>query len=130
MSQDERKIPKPNVTPDTKEYWDAAEQGKLLIKRCNACSKNYFYPRKFCPFCMSDDTQWLECAGTGVVYSYSIMRRVEVPYVLAYVKLDEGPIMMTNIVDCPFPDVRIGQEVRVSHRPSDGGPPVPMFVPK
>ena len=129
MSQQQRKITPPHIVPETREYWEAAKDGRLLIKTCNACSKRYFYPRRFCPYCMSDDTAWLETKGTGVIYSYSIMRRVEIPYVLAYVKLDEGPIMMTNIVECPFDDVKIGQPVRVAFRPSDGGPPVPMFTP-
>ena len=129
MTEKQRKIAAPHITPETTEYWEAAKGGRLLIKKCNACEKNYFYPRRFCPYCMSDNTAWLETKGRGVIYSYSIMRWVEVPYVVAYVKLDEGPIMMTNIVECPFEQVHIGQPVQVAFRPSDGGQPVPMFAP-
>ena len=57
------------------------------------------------------------------------MRRTEVPYVIAYVTLEEGVTMMTNIVDCDPDAVRIGQRVKLSFRPSDGGPPLPMFTP-
>ena len=57
------------------------------------------------------------------------MRRVPVPYALAYVTLDEGVTMMTNIVDCDLDAIRIGQRVRVAFKPSEGGPPVPMFTP-
>ncbi|WP_312028367.1 OB-fold domain-containing protein [Aquabacterium sp. J223] len=64
-----------------------------------------------------------------MIYSYSVMRRVEVPYVIAYVTLDEGVTVMTNIVDCDPDAVRIGQRVKVTFQPSDGGPPVAMFTP-
>jgi uncharacterized OB-fold protein len=57
------------------------------------------------------------------------MRRVPVPYALAYVTLDEGVTMMTNIVDCDLDKIKIGQAVRLVFKPSEGGPPVPMFTP-
>ena len=68
--------------------------------------------------------------GRGIVYSYSVMRRVPAPYALAYVTLDEGVTMMTNLVDCDLDAIRIGQRVRVVFKPTDGGPPVPMFTPR
>ena len=57
------------------------------------------------------------------------MRRAPVPYAIAYVTLDEGPTMMTNIVDCDLDKIKIGQAVRLVFKPSEGGPPVPMFTP-
>jgi len=57
------------------------------------------------------------------------MRRVPVPYALAYVTLEEGVTMMTNIVDCDLDAIRIGQRVRLVFKPAEGGPPVPMFTP-
>ena len=57
------------------------------------------------------------------------MRRAEVPYAIAYVTLDEGVTMMTNLVDCDFDTLKIGQRVRVVFKPTDGGPPVPTFTP-
>jgi uncharacterized OB-fold protein len=56
------------------------------------------------------------------------MRRAEVPYAIAYVTLDEGPTMMTNLVDCDFDRLKIGQRVKVVFTPTDGGPPVPTFT--
>ena len=61
--------------------------------------------------------------------TYSVMRRAPVPYAIAYVTLEEGVSMMTNIVDCDLDQIRIGQAVRLVFKPSDGGPPVPMFTP-
>jgi uncharacterized OB-fold protein len=57
------------------------------------------------------------------------MKRAEVPYAIAYVTLEEGPTMITNIVDCDLDAIRIGQKVAVSFKPTEGGPPVPMFAP-
>ena len=125
----ERKLEAPDQSPETKPYWAAAAKGRLLIKKCNACGEPHFYPRSICPFCFSDDTTWIEASGKGTIYSYSVMRRAPVPYVVAYVTLAEGPTMITNIVDCDPNAVKIGQAVRVTFKPSDGGPPLPMFTP-
>jgi hypothetical protein len=129
MTAQLRPIPAPRPGPETRRYWDAARQGRLLIKRCRSCGEPHFYPRPTCPFCFGDDTEWVTAAGTGTIYSFSIMRRAPVSYAMAYVTLDEGPVMMTNIVDCDFETIRIGQRVRVVFKPSEGGPPVPMFTP-
>ncbi len=105
-----------------------SESGKLLVKRCNACDALYHYPRPMCPFCMSDDTAWVETQGRGTVYSFSIARQKNAdPYVIAYVTLDEGVSLLTNIVDTPPESVAIGMPVSVAFREVDGRA-VPMFV--
>jgi uncharacterized OB-fold protein len=128
MASTARKIPAPQAGPETQPFWDAAAKGQLLIKQCRACGESHYYPRPLCPFCGSDATDWQTAAGTGTVYSYSVMRRAEVPYAIAYVTLDEGPTMMTNLVDCDFDRLKIGQRVKVVFSPTDGGPPVPTFT--
>jgi uncharacterized OB-fold protein len=122
-------IPAPPVTPETRPFWDAAAEGRLLIKACTACGQAHHYPRAICPFCGSDRTEWRAASGRGTIYSYSVMRRVSVPYAIAYVTLEDGVTLMTNIVDCDLDAIRIGQAVRVIFRPTEGGPPVPMFAP-
>jgi len=124
----ERKIAAPQPNPETQAFWDAAAEGKLLLKKCRACGEPHWYPRALCPFCFGE-TEWVEAAGTGEIYSYSAMRRAPVPYAIAYVTLEEGVTMMTNIVDCDLDSLKIGQKVRVVFKPSEGGPPVPMFAP-
>jgi uncharacterized OB-fold protein len=125
-----RKIPAPPVSPETKPFWDAAAEGRLLIKTCTACGQAHHYPRSICPHCGSDRTEWKQASGRGTIYTYSVMRRgAPVPYAIAYVTLEEGVTMMTNIVDCDLDAIRIGQAVRVVFTPTDGGPPVPMFRP-
>ncbi len=121
-----RTIPAPKALPDTLAYWQAADQEKLLVKRCTACGAFHHYPRDVCPFCLSDATEWTQAAGTGVVYSHSTMGQGEAACTLAYVTLDEGPTMLTNLVG-PGP-FTVGQRVRVVFAPSDGGHAVPMFV--
>jgi len=125
----ERKIPAPPPNPETKAFWEAASQGKLLIKRCTSCGQAHYYPRALCPFCGSDATEWQPASGGATLYSYSVMRRTDVPYAIAYVTLDEGVTMMTNLVDCDFDSLRIGQRVTLIFKPTDGGPPVPAFTP-
>jgi uncharacterized OB-fold protein len=129
MNAPDRTIPAPPVNPETQRFWDAAAAGTLLLKRCAACGESHHYPRALCPFCGSDRTEWREASGRGTVYSYSVFRRAPVPYAIAYVTLDEGVTMMTNIVDCDLDTIRIGQAVSVVFKPTHGGPPVPMFTP-
>ena len=129
MPAQERKIQAPQPNPETKAFWDAATDGKLMIGKCNACGKVHYYPRAICPFCFSDRTELQQASGNGTVYTYSVMRRAPVPYAISYVTLAEGPTMMTNIVDCDLDNIRIGEQVRLVFKPSEGGPPVPMFTP-
>jgi uncharacterized OB-fold protein len=124
-----RKIAAPTPDPETAPFWAAAGEGKLLLKRCQSCRAVHYYPRTICPFCFSADTAWFAASGKGVIYSYSVMRRGPAPYAIAYVTLEEGVTMMTNIVDGDLDGLRIGQDVRLVFRPSEGGAPVPMFTP-
>ena len=129
MAAKQRKIPAPAATLETQAYWDATAKGKLLVRHCTACGEKHHYPRSICPFCFSDRTEWTEASGKGTLYSFSVMRRAAEPYVMAYVTLAEGPTMMTNIVDCDFDALKVGQAVKVVFVPSEGGAPVPMFTP-
>jgi uncharacterized OB-fold protein len=125
----ERKIPPPELNPEIEPYFDAAAQGRLLVKGCASCGRAHHYPRALCPFCFSDRTEWREACGRGEIYAFTIMRRAPVPYAVASVQLAEGPRMITNIVDCDFETLRCGLPVRVVFKATDGGPPVPMFTP-
>jgi uncharacterized OB-fold protein len=125
----DRKLPAPSVSPETEAYWDAAGKGKLLVRKCTACGETHHYPRTICPFCFSDRTEWITASGKGTIYSYSVMRRAPVPYALAYVTLEEGTTMMTNIVDCDLDALKIGQAVKLVFKPTEGGAPLPMFAP-
>tara|TARA_R110002074_G_scaffold349634_1_gene520326 strand:- start:111125 stop:111517 length:393 start_codon:yes stop_codon:yes gene_type:complete len=119
----------PHSNIEIQPFWDATAEGKLLLKKCNACGEIHYYPRSICPFCFSDDTVWIEASGIGIIYSYSVIRRAEVPYVIAYVTLQEGPTMMTNIINCDIDSVRIDMAVTVSFVDTGEGTALPMFTP-
>jgi uncharacterized OB-fold protein len=131
--------PRPDlpVTDDaTRRFWDAARQGTLVVVRCRPCGEPFFYPRPFCPHCWSQDVEWLEMSGRATLYTYSIVHqndlppfRDRVPYVAAIVDLDEGPRMMTNIVDCPFEDLKVGMKLMVRFEALSDEFALPMFRP-
>jgi uncharacterized OB-fold protein len=122
-------FPEPAVNPENAAFFEAAAEGRLLIKVCLACGAAHWYPRAICPFCFSDRTEWREASGRGEIYSFSILRRAPVPYALACVTLAEGVTMLTNIVDCELDELAIGRPVLVVFRETDGAP-VPMFTPE
>ena len=121
----------PAVTLETQAFWEAAKQGRFLIKRCKGCGEAFWYPRAICPLCHSPDTVWEESAGTGEVYTFSIMRRSPTgPYAIGYVTLDEGVRMMTSFVDVTDAELKIGLRVKVKFQPTEGGGlPAPVFAP-
>ena len=93
-------------TPETQHYWDGAKAGELRLQRCKDCSKAYFPPRPFCPECASRAVEVFKASGKGKLYSYIINHRPapgfedDGPYAIAVVELEEGPRLMSNIVDC------------------------------
>jgi uncharacterized protein len=129
MSTPAPKIPAPAVTPEAAPYWEAAKAGKFLLMRCLACGEHYHYPRPFCPFCMSKKVEWKEASGEGIIYTFTNLRRPALGFAPAFVTLAEGPTILTGLVECDPDKVTIGQKVRVTYVPSEGGPPVPMFRP-
>ena len=102
---DKSRIPIPVPTPETKHFWDGTRAGQLRLQRCDDCSHIYFPPRPFCPSCASRSVEVITASGKGTLYSYVINHRPnpahDSPYCIAVVTLDEGPRMMTNIVNCP-----------------------------
>lgn len=125
----------PPVTPETKPFWDATAENRLVLPKCRSCGTIIWYPRTFCPECHTEGVDWVDASGQGTVYSFAVTRKGEgpwrevSPYVLAYVELDEGPRVLTNIVDCDVEAVSVGQRVTVTFDAADGGVAVPRFRP-
>jgi uncharacterized OB-fold protein len=116
--------PLPVPSELSRPYWDGLKEGRLCLQRCRACGEHVFYPRPHCPACLSTELDWVEMSGRGKVYSYTVVRRAmnpafadDVPYVYAIVELDEGPRVMTNVVNCPPEDVRVDMPVRAIFDP-------------
>ncbi len=125
--------PKPDPNADTSAYWEAARRGELLLQRCRQCRRYQFYPRSHCRYC-GGEPAWERALGRGTVYSYTLVQRpagpgFEAPYVVALVDLEEGPRMMTNIVDCPPATVCIGMSVAITFQTVEDGFVLPQFRP-
>ncbi|MEM6461085.1 MAG: Zn-ribbon domain-containing OB-fold protein [Pseudomonadota bacterium] len=98
-------VPGPTVTEQTRPFWTAAADGKLLIQRCRSCGHAVFYPRSHCSACWSEDLSWVEARGTGRLKSYSVVHkpghpgwRKAAPYIIVLVALDEGPTMLSHLI--------------------------------
>ncbi len=128
MSQD-RPLGASITDASTEPFWAAAKEGVLKFRRCTACAKPNWYPRAVCPYCFGD-TDWEASKGTGEIYSVSVTRRAgPIPYAIAYVRLDEGVTMLTNITDCDLDSLKIGQRVKLVFKPTEDGNHLPMFTP-
>jgi len=115
--------------PTTAPFWAAAERRELVIQRCVACDGHQFYPRPFCLACGGGDLEWVPAAGTATVHATTtvhlqVLPDMDPPYVVALVELDEGPRLVTNLLD---PAPAIGERVQVQWRERDGAPPLPVF---
>lgn len=126
----------PAVDDDTRPYWEACADGRLLVQWCGACGRPHHYPRPFCPHCWSDDLEWRPSSGRGRLHTWSVVFRndafpfsTRVPYVPALVDLDEGVRMMTAIVDASPDDLMVDMPVEVVFEPLTDGIAAPMFRP-
>jgi uncharacterized protein len=140
------KYKRPAVDWESRAYWEGAGRGELVLQRCRRCGVVQHRPRGLCVSCLSDEIEHFVASGLATVYTFSVVRqnqmpefREAVPYVVAYVQLDEGPQLLTNLVGCAPEAVSIGMRVRVEFVPVDGDPrggtpidaplAVPRFVP-
>ena len=105
---------------ETRGYWEGADRGELVLQRCRACETVQHRPRAVCARCLSSDIEHFVASGLGTVYTFTVTHQNQMPgfrdacpYVLAYVDLEEGPRLMTNIVDCDPEAVSIGMAVEV-----------------
>ncbi|KIX67709.1 Zn-ribbon domain-containing OB-fold protein [Streptomyces sp. JL4002] len=128
----------PEIDDFTRPYWDAAAEGRLLLRRCADCGRAHHYPREFCPFCWADEDRvaWEPASGRATLYTWSVVHRndlppfgTRVPYTAAVVDLAEGPRMMTEVVDCPSAALCIGMALRVTFREAADGVRVAVFTP-
>ena len=128
--------PLPRIDEESKGFWEACQRHELVLQRCRDCGKFRYYPRALCPHCLSDRTEWVLSSGRGTVYTFTVTHqnqapgfRDSLPYVMAYVELDEGVRMLTNIVDCDPAHVKIGMPVQVVFEDATPEVTVPKFKP-
>lgn len=127
--------PSPPSTPETAEWWDATRERRLTVQECGACGHRQLYPRAICTRCHDDDLRLLDAAGTGRVESCTVVHRspdparFAPPYAVALVRLDEGPVLTTNLVGAPPGSFRCDQPVVVSWEALPDGRHLPLFTP-
>lgn len=128
--------PLPRATPELAPWLDAARDGKLVVQRCDGCGALRFPPRELCSRCWSRHATWQQVSGRGEIFSFYRMHQVyhpafaaEVPYAVVVVKLEEGPMLTSNVVDCPPAELRIGLPVEVVFA-DDGEVVLPKFRPR
>jgi len=116
------KKPLPQADPVTATFWESVKAHKMKIQRCNDTGKYFFYPRGMSPFTLSDNISWEPVSGKGTLHAFTIVHlnrapgfADELPYVVAMVELEEGPRMMSNLIDIePNPEkVKIGMPVEL-----------------
>ena len=132
MEHSGKNFPQPTV--ETQKFWDGCRNHQLMIQQCVECGHNQFYPRIMCTQCSGRQIQWIQASGRGTVKSFTIIHRAispayqqEAPYVLALIQLEEGPTMMSNILQCDPHAVEIGMKVEVFFEDWSSDITVPQF---
>ena len=127
--------PLPAITPETRHFWEGTRAGELRLQQCVACKHVYFPPRPFCPQCASEAVGVIRASGRATLYSYVIHMRsapgFSPPYSIAVVELEEGPRMMTNIVETEqTPEaLRLDMPLEVVFQPVSDEICLPLFRP-
>lgn len=134
----EAKRPLPNAEEfDTREFWAATKDKKLTYQQCENCNTIVFYPRRQCTGCTDSQLAWKTASGKGTVYTYSVVRqsyhpffRNKIPYAVAWIDLDEGPRILSNVVGVanPLADIKIGMKVQVEWEEHEALN-IPLFKP-
>ena len=134
----EAKRPIPNAKEhDTQDFWAATLNSEFKYQQCKDCQTVVFYPRRHCTGCTGGNLEWKVSKGLGTVYSFSVVRqsyhpffRNQVPYVVAWVDLDEGPRILSNVIGLKdsTEEVSIGQKVKIEWEDHETLS-IPLFVP-
>ena len=126
--------PAPEITQHSQPFWQACKENRLLIMGCGQCKKPFFYPRRCCPACWSEDVKWLESSGSGTLWTLTEVATSlwgdawndTVPYTVGLVELDEGVRIVSRLVGGS--DWKIGDRVRVVFQPGEGDSVMPYFT--
>lgn len=128
--------PVPTPTRESQPFWDGCTREQLLLQQCNRCQKFWHPPGPICPNCLSTDYEWVPASGRGSVYTFSVVRHAFrraweplVPYVVAVIQLEEGPRVLSNVVDTSPESVDIGMKVEVTFQRISDTITLPLFRP-
>lgn len=128
--------PLPQVNADTRPFWEGCREHLLKIQKCGNCGRLRWPPGFLCPDCISPAVEWITATGKGRVYTFAVYHQAfhpgfqeELPYVVALVELDEGPRMMTNIIDCDPAGLACDMPLEVAWEDRSDEFSVPCFRP-
>ena len=134
MAEKRSKKHLPRIDEENKWFWEACARHELILQKCRACSTLRYTPRALCPACLSAETDYVRSSGRGRVYTFTVTVqnqapgfREELPYVLAYVELDDGPRILSNVVGIPPEEVSVGMPVAVEFEDVAEGLSLPKF---
>ena len=134
MPDTSRPKPLPVITEENRPFWEGCKRGVLLLQYCEACGRYQFYPRLFCMQCGASNLRWEQASGRGVIYSYTVIRQNkspefgnDTPYNVAIIQLEEGPRLMSNIVDADLEQLRVDLPVMVVFDPVSDTISLPRF---
>jgi len=120
LSDEDMKKPLPIPTKWSQPFWDAAKQHKLVLKKCGKCGFIDHPPYLYCTNCHADEHEWIEASGKAALAAYAINTFGvpfpfwdDLPYVVALIDLQEGPRMISNIVECDHDKLENGMELEV-----------------
>ena len=136
MTNNASRYPTPRCDADNRPMVEGWQEGRLVLPKCRACGRVFFYPRPLCPHCWSDELEWHSASGRGKVVAFSLVRRPnhpafdELPIVLAELVLDEGPSILARIVQVAPESVSIGMQVDLVPLPLARRFPLPTFRPE
>jgi uncharacterized OB-fold protein len=126
----------PTPTPETLPYWEGTARETLQVQRCKPCAEYYFYPRPFCPRCGSEEVEWRIVSGRAKLVSFIINQRPlppfdpSIPLVVALVELEEGPRMMSNVVDVGSDPTKLALDMPLTVKfVQRGDVKLPVFAP-
>jgi uncharacterized OB-fold protein len=116
-------VPAPVVTPENARFWEGVKAGQFLLAECTGCGARSL-DEEACVRCGANDRQWLPASGRGRLKSYVVFQRAyndywatQVPYNVCVVALDEGPELLTNVVDVSADELEVGMQLEVVLRP-------------
>ena len=128
--------PLPTIDVWNKPFWDACREHRFIAQKDNRSGHVWFPPGPVCPTNRSSDWRWVDLSGRGTVWSWVVFHQKyydgfesEMPYNVATVELDEGPRIMTNIVNTTNDKLRVGMRVGVTFRDVDDRIAIPLFQP-
>ena len=118
---EEYQKPLPGINELNRPYWEAAKKHELVLQKCQQCGHYRYPPGESCPSCLSDKLEWVKASGRGTVYTWTVFHQVyhpsfaeDAPYTVVAVELEEGPRMVTSLMDCKTEDMRIDMPVEVT----------------